>query len=84
MARFPGREKCEKFCHVSGCHGFFGPERFAPFWKKEGALFDANPLWDSKGPGKCKLLPTGVRSEIGVQDSARGEYSIASIGGTVE
>ena len=27
IARFPGREKCAESCHVSGCHGFFGPDQ---------------------------------------------------------
>ena len=27
IARFPGGEKGEESCHVSGCHGFFGPEK---------------------------------------------------------
>ena len=28
IARFPGGEKCVRSCHISGCHGFFGPD----FW----------------------------------------------------
>ena len=27
IARFPGGEKSVESCHVSGCHGFFGPDR---------------------------------------------------------
>ena len=27
IARFPGGEKGAESCHVSGCHGFFGPEK---------------------------------------------------------
>ena len=26
IARFPGREKSVESCHVSGCHGSFGPD----------------------------------------------------------
>ena len=26
IARFPGGEKSVESCHVSGCHGFFGPD----------------------------------------------------------
>ena len=62
--RSPGGEKCAESCHVSGCHGFFGPEKAHQRATRKPVLGSALSSERAKGAEKASCGESVVQNLI--------------------